>query len=207
MTFYNYPLDLRFKLVALAPRIIVTDASGKEVLFISQKVLKLKEDIRVYTNQSKEKEIFRINAEKVLDFNTRYNFIYVPKEQHVGSIKAKGWRSIWSATYNLDDPHGSQSHFIKEDNPWVKVGDALFGEIPFIGILSGFVFHPSYTCYRYHGGDYQDKSEPVMQIKKESGFFEGVYTIDILNPNVDRAEEVRALLSFMLMVQFMRRRG
>jgi len=207
MTFYNYPLNLRFKLVALAPRIIVTDATGKEVLFISQKVFKLKEDIRVYTNQTKEKEIFTIRAEKILDFNTRYNFVYAPEDRHVGSIKAKGWRSIWSATYILDNPEGNQTHFIKEDNPWVKVGDALFGEIPFLGILSGYVFHPSYTCFRWQGTDFQDRTEPVMQIKKESGFFEGVYSMHLVNKDITREEEVRSVLSFMLMVQFMRRRG
>lgn len=205
MPFYQYPLNLRFKLIALAPRIIVTDATGKEVLFISQKVFKLKEDIRIYTNQSKEKELFSIRAEKVLDFNTRYNFFYAVQEQHIGSVKAKGWRSIWSATYLLDDVNGNTTHYIKEDNPWIKVGDALFNEIPFVGILAGYVFHPSYTCYV--GSNFEDKSHPVMKIKKEAAFFEGVYTIDLLDPNLDRVEEMRAVLSFMLMVQFMRRRG
>ena len=107
--------------------------------------------------------------------------------------------------YPIDDPNGNQTHFIKEDNPWVKVGDVLFGQIPFLGILGGFVFHPSYTCYV--GGNYEDKSQPVMAIKKEPGFFEGLYTINLVDQNVRQIDEVRTLLSFMLMVQFMRRRG
>ncbi|MEQ8676236.1 MAG: hypothetical protein RLP44_19615 [Aggregatilineales bacterium] len=205
MPFYQYPLNLRFKLIALAPRIIVTDATGKEVLFISQKIFKLKEDIRIYTNQSKEKELFNIRAEKILDFNTRYNFVYAVQDQHIGSVKAKGWRSIWSATYLLDDPNSNTTHYIKEDNPWVKVGDALFQQIPLVGALGGYVFHPSYTCYA--GSDFEDKSHPVMQIKKEAAFFEGVYSINLIDQNLDRVEEMRAVLSFMLMVQFMRRRG
>lgn len=205
MPTYQYPLQLRFKLVALAPRIIVSDASGQEVLFISQKVFKLKEDVRVYLNQSKSQEVFRINAEKVLDFNTRYNFYESRSNQHIGSVKAKGWRSIWRATYHLDDSSGQQTHFIKEDNPFVKIWDVLFGEIPVLGIFSGFVFHPSYTCYQ--GTDYEDESHPVMRIKKESGFFEGRYSIDLLDSSISPDVEARLLLSFMLMVQFMRRRG
>jgi len=205
MSVYQYPLKLNFKLIALAPRIIVTDAAGREVLFISQKVFKLKEDVRVYRDQSKQEEVFHINAEQILDFNTRYNFYESGNERHLGSVKAKGWRSIWRATYHIDDAAGQQTHYIKEDNPWVKVLDALFQEIPFAGIFAGYVFHPSYTAYR--GSNYEDESQPVMRIHKEAAFFEGVYRMELLNPAVDATEEIRTLLSFMLMVQFMRRRG
>ena len=48
MPTFQYPLQLRFKLIALAPRIIVTDASGQEVLFVHQDTFKLKEDIHIY---------------------------------------------------------------------------------------------------------------------------------------------------------------
>ena len=205
MPVYQYPLKLRFKLVALAPRIIVTDASGQEILFVSQKTFKLKEDIRIYPNQSKDHEVFNIRAEKVLDFNTRYNFFDAATDAHLGSVKAKGWRSIWRATYHIDDASEQPTHFITEDNAWIKVADALFSEIAFIGALSGYVFHPSYTGYR--GSDYMAEGQPVMQLKKEPAFFEGVYSIELIDPNIERVEEIRVLLSFMLMVQFMRRRG
>lgn len=200
-----YPLKLRFKLVALAPRIIVTDANDREILFVSQKVFKLKEDIRIYPNQEKEREIYNIRAEKILDFNTRYNFLSASSQKHLGSVKAKGWRSIWRATYIIDDHYGEQAAHIKEDNPWVKIADALFSEIPILGIFSGYVFHPSYTCYR--STDLEDQSDPIMHIKKENAFFEGIYSIDVLDESISKAEEIRSLLSFMLMVQFMRRRG
>jgi len=202
---YDYPLKLRFKLMALAPRIIVTDAKDREILFVSQKIFKLKEDIRIYPNQQKEHEIYNIRAEKILDFNTRYNFFTADTQEHIGSVKAKGWRSIWSATYMIDDPNGMQHNYIKEDNPWVKIGDALFSEIPIVGMFTGYMFHPSYTCYR--SSDLEDVSQPVMQLQKENAFFEGVYNIQLLDQDMDREEELSALLSFMLMVQFMRRRG
>ena len=205
MSMFDYPLKLRFKLLALAPRIIVTDAKGKEILFVSQKIFKLKEDIRIYRNQQKDEEIYNIRAEKILDFNTRYNFFTADKQEHIGSVKAKGWRSIWSATYMIDDPNGMQTNHIKEDNPWVKIGDALFSEIPVVGMFTGYMFHPSYTCYR--SNNLEDVSQPVMQLKKENAFFEGVYNIQLIDQGMDREEELSSLLSFMLMVQFMRRRG
>jgi len=205
MSMYDYPLNLRFKLIALAPRIIVTDNKGKEILFVSQKVFKLKEDVRVYRTQEKQDEVYNIQANKILDFNTRYSFFDSANSQPLGSVKAKAWRSILSATYMVDDASEQQMMWIKEDNPWVKVGDTLFQQVPFVGMLSGYVFNPSYTCYR--SPEVDDKSQPVMQIKKLGAFFESAFTIDLLDPEIERDEEVSALLSFMLMVQFMRRRG
>lgn len=205
MSMFDYPLNLRFKLIALAPRIIVTDNKGEEILFVSQKIFKLKEDIRIYSNQHKDREIYNIRAEKVLDFNTRYNFFISDTQEHIGSVKAKGWRSIWSATYHIDDPYEKPLMYIIEDNPWVKVGDALISEIPFVGLLTGYFFHPSYTCYQ--GKDIEDRSQAVMQIKKENAFFEGVFSISLINQHIDHDDEVSALLSFILMVQFMRQRG
>jgi len=205
MSMYDYPLNLRFKLVALAPRIIVTDNKGKEILFVSQKIFKLKEDIRIYRSQAKEEEIFNIKANKILDFNTRYSFFDSGSSQPLGSVKAKAWRSILSATYMIDNEADQQMMWIKEDNPWVKVGDALFQEIPIVGMFAGYVFNPGYTCYR--SPEVDDKSQPVMHIQKQGAFFESAFTVDLLDPEIERDEEVSALLSFMLMVQFMRRRG
>lgn len=168
MSMYDYPLNLRFKLLALAPRIIVTDAKDREILFVSQKIFKLKEDIRIYRSQAKEQEIYNIRANKILDFNTRYTFYDSATDETFGSVKAKGWRSIWSATYMVDDTAENQMMWIKEDNPWVKIADTLFQEIPFVGMLSGYVFNPSYTAYRSPSLD--DATDPVMTIKKQNAF-------------------------------------
>jgi hypothetical protein len=202
---YQYPLNLRFKLLALAPRIIVTDANGEEILYVHQKTFKLKEDVRIYRDQSKDEEVYRIQAEQILDFNTRYNFFESRSDKHLGSVKARGWRSIWRATYLLDDAAGNQTHYIQEDNPWIKIGDALLGEVPIVNLFTGFMLHPAYTAYR--GTDKNDQSHPVMTLKKEAAFFEGRYSIDIHTPDMSSDEELRAVLSFVLLVQFMRRRG
>ena len=51
----NYPLNLSFKLLALASQIYVRDANGNLIGYVKQKLLKLKEDINVcllYTSPS-----------------------------------------------------------------------------------------------------------------------------------------------------------
>jgi hypothetical protein len=201
MAHYQYPLQLRFKLIAFAPRIIVTDASGNEILYVHQKTFALKEDVRIYRDQTKSEEVYRINAESILDFSTRYNISEAGSGKEIGNIKSKGWRSIWKATYLLSDASDHQTHTIEEDNPWVKVGDALLGEIPILGMFTGYFMHPSYTTMR------TIDSSPIMKITKEPAFFEGVYSIDLLDPQASYEEEIRSLMGMLLLIQFMRRRG
>ena len=41
----KYPMTLRFKLVTLGQRITATDATGEVIMFIKQKMLRLKEKV------------------------------------------------------------------------------------------------------------------------------------------------------------------
>jgi len=204
VTYFNYPLTLRFKLIALSPQIIVTDASGRQVAYVHQKLWNLKEDVRIYTDQSKSQEIFRINADRVFDVRAKYYFTDSTTGQPLGYVQPKALMTIWRATYMIYAPDETPTHHIREDNPWVKVLDTLFQEIPFVGMLSGYVLHPSFTVYR--GSSTEDMTAPILKIKKEAAFFEGVFTIEHVG-DINQQEEMRLLLALMLMVQFMRRRG
>ncbi|MFN8517379.1 MAG: hypothetical protein U0841_33395 [Chloroflexia bacterium] len=53
-------------------------------------------------------------------------------------------RSIWKANYPISDPGGNDLGVIHEENAWVKVMDALLGEVPVLGIFSGYLFNPAY---------------------------------------------------------------
>lgn len=195
----QYPLDIRFKLMALAPRMFVTDASGNNVCYVSQKVLALKEDITVFEDESRTREVFKIKADRIADFTTTYHFTESATGAPLGAIKSRGWRSIWKATYEITDPAGNIAYTIEEDNPWVKVGDALLGEVPVLGMFTGYFLHPKYSALDAGGNR-------VMTLTKENAFFEGKFKLEkftSLAPDVEQ----RLMLSFMLMVQFMRRRG
>jgi hypothetical protein len=197
----QYPLNIRFKLVALAPRMIVTDALGNQVAFVSQKVLALKEDIKVFTDESRSQELYRINADRIVDFSANYRFTDSSSNQSLGAIRSKGWRSIWKATYEIVNASNNLTHRITEDNPWVKIGDTLLGEVPILGMFSGYFLNPSYTAHDEQTG------QAVMQLVKKPAFFEGQFRLEKLDPNLSPEVETRLMLGFMLMVQFMRRRG
>jgi hypothetical protein len=198
---FQYPLKLSFKLIALAPQIYIRDAAGNDLFYVRQKMFKLKEDIGVYSDQSKSQQLFNIKADRIIDFSAQYNFTSTFDGRPWGAIKRKGMRSLWSAHYLLFDPAGNNTHYIKEADPWVKVADGCFSGIPLLGAFSGYVFHPSYIVHQV-GTDM-----PVMKLTKQPAFFEGVFSVEPLVSGIPDEEEARFLLGYMMLLLLERQRG
>ena len=193
----NFPLDLSFKKIALSPQVKVTDAAGQVVLYTKQKAFKLKEAVTVFADVEQTRPLYTIKADRVLDFNARYNITDAAGRQ-LGAVARKGRKSLWRAQYEVLDG-GGQPMTIREENGWVKVGDALLGEIPIVGIFSGYVFNPSYLLTTASGA-------PLMRLAKQPAFMEGKFRIERL-ADMSEADETRAVLSFLMMVLLERRRG
>ena len=194
-------MQMSFKILALAPQIFMRDALGHEVFYIHQKLFKLKEDVRVYSDSSKTREMYHIGADRIIDISARYNFTDSMNGIPLGSIKREGLKSLWKASYNIFNDTGNPSHHIKEDKPVIKVFDALLGEVPVLGMFSGYFFNPSYTIYQV------GTEIPVLQISKQRAFFEGKFEIVKMMETANEAEERRLLLSIMMMTLLERSRG
>lgn len=193
----NYPLDLSFKLLALANQIYVRDASGNLVFYVKQKAFKLKEAITVFADEQQTRPLYHINADRVFDFSARYNFSD-PHGTQFGSIKRQGMRSLWKARYELltsDAPDFT----VSEENGWVKVADALLGEVPVLGMFTGYLFNPSYIVARANG-------TPVMRVTKQPAFFEGKFKVEKLG-DLQSQEEARVVLGVLMMTLLERMRG
>jgi uncharacterized protein YxjI len=193
----NFPLDLSFKKVALNPQVKVSDASGNVVLYTKQKAFKLKEAVTVFADVEQTRPLYTIKADRVLDFNAKYT-IADAAGNSIGAIARKGRKSLWRAQYEVLDG-GGPALTIREENGWVKVGDALFGEIPVVGIFSGYVFNPSYVITDAAGA-------VLMRLSKQPAFFEGRFRIEKL-AELSPADETRAVLGFLMMLLLERRRG
>lgn len=200
---FAYPLTLSFKVIALAPQISVADASGRELLYVHQKLFKLKEDIRVYSDRTKRDERYRIAADRVLDFRARYAFTD-PSGREVGAVQRHGARSILRARYDILDPTGRTEAVIEEENPWVKAADAVVGEIPLVNLFTGYFLHPRYAVKEVERG------EPVLEIRKQRSFFESRFVLErrqgLAAPPAGDAE-VRAVLAVLVMALLERERG
>jgi hypothetical protein len=195
----QYPLTLSFKILALASQATVTDASGRTVLYTRQKLLKFKEHVEIWTDKSQGTRLADIKASKVIDWSARY-FFSDASGKAIGSVGRRGWRSLWKAHYETfasDDE--APRHSIHEASPWTKVFDSLLGEIPIIGIFTGYFLHPSYIASGAGGA-------PVMTLTKQPAFWEGRFKIE-KNADLSPHEELNLFLSFLMMVLLERRRG
>lgn len=200
----QYPLQLNFKLIALAPRIHMRDAAGNQIFYVHQKTFKLKEDVRIYSDESKSREMYRINADRILDFSAKYHISAADTSARLGAIKHRGMRSIWNATYEIYDVNDQHTHLMKEDNPWTKVLNSITEEIPFIGMFTGYIFNPTYTVYR---GQEKESGQPVLRLIKKPAFFESAFEIQKLDETLQGGEELLVLLGVLMAVQMERSRG
>lgn len=193
----NYPLNMSFKVLAIARQISVTDAGGNLIFYVKQKAFKLKEAVTVFSDAAQSQPLYSINANKVLDFSARYTFAD-NSGRPLGSVRRKGMKSIWKAFYEVLDGENVVMT-ITEENAWTKVLDSLIGEIPVLGMFTGYLFHPAYLVSRPNGA-------VVMRLEKQPAFFEGKFLIQ-KQAEMNQHEEEQALLSLIMMILLERRRG
>ena len=194
----QYPLFLKFKITTLASDFTITDSNENSLAYVRQKMFRLKEDVVVFNNESKSQENFRIRANQWIDFNASYA-ITDSFGKNLGKIARKGMRSIWKATYNIFDQNDTQKYKVQEENAWVKVLDGMVGEIPIIGMFTGYFLNPSYIVHDNNGKE-------IYRLKKMPSFFGRKFQLDQINDIPDH-EETLVVLSLMMMVLLERAKG
>jgi hypothetical protein len=94
---------LKRQVFALAGKFRFFDPSGKLVLFSEQKMFKLREDIRVYADESKTQEALTIKARQIIDFSAAYDVVDSATGQKVGALRRKGLASILRDEWEILD--------------------------------------------------------------------------------------------------------
>ncbi len=195
----NYPLDFKFKISTLASDFNITDKNGNYVAYVRQKMFKLKEDVIVFNDESKSKELFRIRANQWIDFNASYSLNDIVDNKNYGRLARKGMRSIWKASYDILDAKDQPKFKVQEDSAWVRVWDSFVGELPIIGMFTGYFLNPSYTVTGIDGKAY-------FKLKKMPSFFGRRFQLDRLI-DIDDEEESLVILSLLMMTLLERARG
>ncbi|MFN0010679.1 MAG: hypothetical protein ACKVS8_03445 [Phycisphaerales bacterium] len=93
----------------------VHDPAGKVVAFCEQKAFRLREDLRVYTDDSKATEFFRIGTQQVLDFAATYT-ASLPDGQPLGSLRRKGLKSLLRDEWEVCGAGGEPLAVLREDS-------------------------------------------------------------------------------------------
>jgi uncharacterized protein YxjI len=193
----QYPLTISFKLLALHPQAFVKDASGNNVMYVKQKLFKLKESLTIFSDETQSNALVQIDADRILDFSANYTFRDL-QGNIIGSIRRSGARSIWKAHYVLaDDNH--PTYQLTEENAWVKLLDGLVGEIPVLGAFSGYFLNPRYLIL-------DESGKRVATISKKRTFLESQFTIE-KHFETDIETEMRLVLGTLMMIFLERSRG
>ncbi len=193
----QYPLDVRFKIFALASQISVRDATGQPLMFVKQKMFKLKEHVVVYSDAEHQQPIFEIKADRMIDFSANYSFTSsdgVPW----GAVRRQGRKSLWSAHYDVIQD-GRVDMTIREEKPWKRLVESLLGEIPIVGIAAVIMINPTYLVTRPNG-------ELLWRVLKKRTFLEGRFVIEKI-ADMPEDDELRGLLALIMMILLERRRG
>jgi len=107
---------LKRQVFALTGKFRVYDPSENLLLFSEQKMFRLREDIRVYSDESKAQEVLIIKARQIIDFSAAYDVIDAPSGQKVGALRRKGWRSMLRDEWEILDVNDQPVGMLFEDS-------------------------------------------------------------------------------------------
>ncbi|WP_107879616.1 LURP-one-related/scramblase family protein [Neisseria animaloris] len=194
----QFPLNFTFKIFTPSNDFTVFDAQGREVAYTRQKIFKIKESIEIFRDGSRNERLYTIDADRIIDFNANYT-VRDAAGRIIGSIKRSGMKSLWKTSYTLSDAAGSPRYTLHEENPWVAVLDGIVGEIPILGMLTGYFLNPTYTIATPDGHE-------TYLLKKNASFFERKFSLE-KTAQAPAEDDVLVLNAAMLLMLLERRDG
>lgn len=102
----DYDFMVKSKLFSLSfdKKFNIFDANDRLIGLCNQKAFKLKEDIRVFSDESMTKEIIKIQAKQIIDFSAAYDIYDSETKTLLGTWQRSGAQSILRDTWYLMMP-------------------------------------------------------------------------------------------------------
>lgn len=107
---------LKRQVFALTGKFRFYDPGENLVMFSEQKMFKLREDIRVYSDETKSQEVLSIKARQIIDFSAAYDVVDTAYNQKVGTLRRKGWSSMLRDEWQVLDANDNQIGVMFEDS-------------------------------------------------------------------------------------------
>jgi len=83
---------------------------------VKQKAFKLKEDITVYGDESKNVELMKIKARSIIDFSAAYDVTDANTGSKIGALKRKGMKSILKDEWDILDANDQSIGIVQENS-------------------------------------------------------------------------------------------
>ena len=103
-----------FNFLGISCRIL--DDQGGLLFFVKLKAFKLKEDITVYRDKAKTQPYLKIKARNIIDFAGTYDVIDLERNQNIGILRRKGWKSLFRDQWEILDANEMPIGLMKEDS-------------------------------------------------------------------------------------------
>lgn len=108
---------IRRKILTIAgAKFHVHDQQERLLAFVRQAAFKLKEDIRVYSDESMSRELLLIQARQVIDFSAAYDVVDSIEGKKLGALRRKGFSSIMRDSWEFLDEHDRPIATLQEDS-------------------------------------------------------------------------------------------
>lgn len=106
---------IRAKIIAIAHQYFIEDQNGRTLAYSRQKLLQLREGIRIFSDERMGRELFRIQQTNWTDTWGEFVVVDTPTNIRVGSVRRKALKSIIKGEWDLFDPNGRLTGQIKQE--------------------------------------------------------------------------------------------
>jgi hypothetical protein len=103
--------------------------AGGPVAFVRQKKLAIKEDIRVFADETESVELFRIKARRVLELGGRYD-VTTPDGARIGVLEKVFGKSLLRSTWRLLDADEQEVATAQERSLVLAVARRVIDQLP-----------------------------------------------------------------------------
>lgn len=94
----------------------IYDPDGNVAFFSEQKALRLREDIRLFSDEQQTLELLSIRARQIIDFSAAYDVMDSQTGETVGTLRRRGFKSLLRDEWQITEAHGNELATIREDS-------------------------------------------------------------------------------------------
>jgi len=106
------------------------DENGEVIAYSKQKAFKLKEDIRVFSDDSQQQELLSIQARQIIDFSACYDIVDPTDNKKIGAARRKGFTSMFRDSWEILDASDRPIGQLQEDSSGMAMLRRFINIIP-----------------------------------------------------------------------------
>ncbi len=117
---------IKQKVLTIGRKYFIESGRGEGIGFCKQKMFKLKEYIRIFTDESMTRELLLIKQQQILDFSGTFAVTDPTTGELIGYVGRKGLKSIIRDTWKIFDPSSNEIGTVEEQSGLLAVLRRLF---------------------------------------------------------------------------------